>query len=81
MTTWIRMQNKYSQFDHPKGAPHPADWEPVPNYPEHVGSWARDPKPRTDKGGVPAARIEAPKPTPKPVDVKPALKADDKANN
>lgn len=79
-TTWIRVEDDFGQFDHPKDAELPKGVKPVKNYPEHLGPWARPSKSRTDKTGAPAGRITEPEPVtpvadPDPTpDPKPAAK-------
>lgn len=61
MKTWIRVEDEFAQFDHPKGAKLPKGVTKVKDYPEHTGKWAREPKRRTNKGGKQATRTaEAP---------------------
>lgn len=58
-TTWIRVQDDFAQFDHPKGEPLPKGVTEVKNADEHVGKWARDPKRRTDKAGKSVAKTQS----------------------
>jgi len=51
MTTWIRVEDAFGQYDHPKDLALPKGAKPVKDYPEHDGPWAREGKPRTDKAG------------------------------
>lgn len=55
-TTWIRVEDDFGQFDHPKDVPLPNGVKPVKNSSEHVGPFARPSKPRTDKAGATADR-------------------------
>lgn len=57
--TWIRVQDEFAQFDHPKGAPLPKGVTEVKGADEYVGAWARDPKRRTDKAGKSVAKTPA----------------------
>lgn len=50
--TFVRYEDEFGSFDHPKDARPQPGWRLLKDYPEHVGRWARDPKPRTDKGGA-----------------------------
>lgn len=50
---WIRVEDDFAQFDHDKSRPIPDGITVVKDYPEHVGTVARDPKPRTTKAGKP----------------------------
>lgn len=54
--TWIRVEDASGQFDHDKSRPLPDGVTAVEGYAEHVGPWARDPKPRTDKAGKPTEK-------------------------
>lgn len=62
MTTWIRVEDEFCQFDHPKGAPLPKGVRKIKGYPEHTGRWARDPKRRTSKGRTSAATARTEQP-------------------
>lgn len=57
--TWIRVEDDYAQFDHPKGQPLPKGAKKVTGYDEHVGPLARAPKRRTDKSGKSAPKTGA----------------------
>lgn len=61
-TTWIRVEDDFGQFDHPKDLELPKGVKPVKSYPEHLGPWARPSKSRTDKAGAPAGRAAVPDP-------------------
>lgn len=51
--TWIRVEDEFGQFDWPKDQDLPQGVKPVKDYPEHVGTIARDGKPKTaSKGGT-----------------------------
>lgn len=56
--TWIRVEDETGQWDHDKSRPLPEGVKPVKDYGEHVGRWARDPKPRVRKGGDAAAKAD-----------------------
>ncbi len=54
--TWIRVEDNFGQYDHEKGLPLPDRVRVVEGYPEHVGPWAREGKPRTNKAAQPSSR-------------------------
>jgi hypothetical protein len=56
-TTWVRVENAFGQFDHPKGVDLPSGASLVEDYPEHVGPLAREPKAFVDKTGAPVSRV------------------------
>jgi hypothetical protein len=53
--TWIRVEDDFGQFDHPKDAPLPKGVRVVRGEDEYIGPFARPGKPRTDKAGEPAS--------------------------
>lgn len=55
-TTWVRVEDAFGQYDHPKGLDLPAGASLVENYPEYVGLLARASKAFTDKDGAPVSR-------------------------
>lgn len=56
--TWIRVEDETGQWDHDKSRSLPKGATVVKGYPEHVGRWARDPKPRVRKGGDAAVKTD-----------------------
>lgn len=57
-TIWVRVEDAFGQFDHPKGADLPAGVSLVEDYPEYEGHLARAPKAFVDKDGNPAPRTQ-----------------------
>jgi hypothetical protein len=56
LTTWVRVEDAFAQFDHPKGARLPKGVRLVEGADEYVGNVARPAKPFTDKDGNPTSR-------------------------
>lgn len=47
---WVRVRSNAGQFDIPEGTVLRDGWELVPDYPKHVGRWARPSKARIESG-------------------------------
>jgi hypothetical protein len=55
-TTFVRVEDQFAQYDHPKGVELPPGASVVEDYPEHVGLIARPSKAFVDTAGNPTSR-------------------------